>query len=409
MMRFGALALGVGVVFLAGVAAAEQATITYEISGTPGRAEVMKQWSVDFMKLHPDIKVVPVVQQDVEHNLVALTAGSGPDLIISDWNAMVSYSGNGFALPLDDYLKADDFDLGQFYQAVLDGYRADGHLYELPIKVDTHVMVYNRDAFSAAAVPFPTEWSWDQLRSNAKKLTQDKNGDGKIDQYGYGTYAWYFDGYIGPIWQNGGKLYQREGGKVKSHWSDPNVEEAVQFLYDLMYKDNVMMSPNEGKGDGIFTTGKVASYFVGEWHLAQIQQAAGILDWDIAQIPYNKEHAVELGGIGYLVNKSTKYPKAAVQFLEYVAGSDQAQKSVVDTALGLSALKRMPALQFPGKHTDAMLQSMNYVRRVDMFPEWSKINDSVEEPNIALIWANKAAVKPTLEKITQASNAILGW
>lgn len=394
--------------------AAEQVTVSYEIAESPERTPVMRKWGEDFMKLHPIIKVEAVPQQDVEKNVVAIQGGAGPDLIISDWNALASYAGNGMAVPLDAFVQADGFDLSQFFPMPLDGYRYNGLLYALPLKVDTHVMAYNRDLFDQGGVQYPREWTWDALRSNARKLTRDTNGDGQPEQFGFGLYAFYVDGYIGWIWQNGGNVYSRVNGKVKSTYNDPKTVDAVQFLVDLMHQDQVMADPNwlsrqNLRGDQMFTASKVAAYFTGEWRLRFFNQANPLLNWDIAMVPYNAQRAIELGGIGYLINPNARHKKEAWELLKFIAAGESAQRSVIESGMGLSALKRMPPLSFPGKRIDIMLTSMNYLRKIDMFPEWSKINQSIEEPTLAKVWRAELNVKQALAEITRQSNAILGW
>lgn len=157
--------------------------------------------------------------------------------------------------------------------------------------------------------------------------------------------------------------------------------------------------------DQVFITGKAASYFVGEWRLATFNQGNALLN----MVPYNVQKAIELGGIAYALNRNTKHKQAAWEFMKYVTASESAQELVVRTGMGLSGLKRMPPMSFPGKRTDIMLASMNYLRKIDMFPEWAQINQTVEEPNLAKIWNGEAAVRPTMEAIAQQSNAILGW
>jgi multiple sugar transport system substrate-binding protein len=47
------------------------------------------------------------------------------------------------------------------------------------------VLLYNKDLFDKAGIPYPNNnWKWEDLRNAAKKLTKNNNGDGKTYQWG---------------------------------------------------------------------------------------------------------------------------------------------------------------------------------------------------------------------------------
>ena len=50
-----------------------------------------------------------------------------------------------------------------------------------------------------AGVAYPNDnWTWNDLRDAAKKLTKDKDGSGKINQWGFGigNYMWAWSGFV---------------------------------------------------------------------------------------------------------------------------------------------------------------------------------------------------------------------
>ena len=75
-----------------------------------------------------------------------------------------------------------------------------------PAVVDNLSLIYNKTVFDAAGVDYPTDdWTWDDFRDAAKKLT-----DPATNTYGYGysvsgreETTWQFWPHL---WQNGGAI-----------------------------------------------------------------------------------------------------------------------------------------------------------------------------------------------------------
>jgi len=95
---------------------------------------------------------------------------------------------------VDKYIPAEmkaDFSPQQLKTATV-----DGKLIALPWFGDVRPLIYRKDLLQAAGVPEPTgSWTWDEFLTYAKKLTRDLNGDGIIDQYGFGTSGRYVSQY----------------------------------------------------------------------------------------------------------------------------------------------------------------------------------------------------------------------
>ena len=65
----------------------------------------------------------------------------------------------------------------------------------IPFVALNSVMFYNKDMFEEAGITKVPE-TWEELREAAKKLTQDKNGDGETDQWGM---MYEMDDYWQPL------------------------------------------------------------------------------------------------------------------------------------------------------------------------------------------------------------------
>jgi len=87
--------------------------------------------------------------------------------------------------PLDNYI-TPKFDITDFEPILLNAFQQNGRTYGLPKDFSTLALFYNKKAFQAANLSQPPI-TWEELREYSKKLTIDKNKDGKIEQYGFGV------------------------------------------------------------------------------------------------------------------------------------------------------------------------------------------------------------------------------
>ena len=84
-----------------------------------------------------------------------------------------------------------------------------GRMHAMPGDYMTMVLFYNTEMFKAAGLnPDKPPKTWDEFLQYAKKLTRDTDGDGKVDQWGFGTVGAKSPGFslrFGPfIWSFGG-------------------------------------------------------------------------------------------------------------------------------------------------------------------------------------------------------------
>ena len=180
--------------------------ITFQLWGSPKEGEIWSKIAKSFEAQHPDIKV-KIELSDWDHyweKLRVLTAGgTPPDVFAMDAPLYPDWQSRGVLLNLDSYLKADPHALDGIYPITLEAYKtADGY-FGLPRDFQTIVLYYNKDMFDAAGVAYPTDkWTWNDLRETAKKLTRDKNVDGKTDQCGFWAEAFdqepTWDRWFGP-------------------------------------------------------------------------------------------------------------------------------------------------------------------------------------------------------------------
>jgi multiple sugar transport system substrate-binding protein len=76
---------------------------------------------------------------------------------------------------LDAFIQEDKLDMSDFYPGTIDQFTWQGRLWGIPNTAAPDVLYYNKTMFDAAGLAYPTnEWTFDDMRAAAKKLTLDK-------------------------------------------------------------------------------------------------------------------------------------------------------------------------------------------------------------------------------------------
>jgi len=145
----------------------------------------------------------------------------------------------------------------------------DGKVIGVPALVDNLGLIYNKKLFDAAGQPYPTDqWSWDDFRAAAKKLTNPSKNI-------YGT-AYSVSGsedttwHLWPLlWQKGGKILDEAGAPAFN--SDAGVA-ALDFLRQMAVEDKSMyLDQTDEKYGPLFYAGNVAMIISGPWELFDLK------------------------------------------------------------------------------------------------------------------------------------------
>jgi ABC-type glycerol-3-phosphate transport system substrate-binding protein len=156
----------------------------------------------------------------------------------------------GGLLALDDLVKAEKLDLGQYYKQAVDGGRLDGKLFGLPFKLHPSycVLYFNANAVQETGQKTPdASYTWDQVLELARRLK--KSDGGQVSRWGLLVPV---PGQAAQFWITwarswGAELYSPDGKKALL--DDPKFGAAVQYMYDLAFKHQV--APDSAALDAI--------------------------------------------------------------------------------------------------------------------------------------------------------------
>lgn len=252
--------------------------------------------------------------------LTALQSGSPPDIIEVQHGWVNGYAQNDFVLPLDDVLEDRD----DYVPAALDYVTWDGKLWAIPYRIETHGVIFNRDAYKAAGLdPDKPPQTWAELVDAATKTTKD--GQSGFAITGGGEVGNTLFRSLPFIWMSGGGIISEDGKTAIVN--QPAAVEAVTFYTDFFKKKLSPASTLENDGTAnrrLFIAGTVAAYQSGQFDIGSIRKENAKIDIGVMQIPHpeGKDTAAVLGGWSFIVPKDAKNPDEAKAFLKFLSTAE---------------------------------------------------------------------------------------
>lgn len=281
-------------------------TLTVSAWGVATDTQSIKDAIAQFQKENPTIKVT-VRAGDCGVSFPAcktLIAGrTMPDLFVPgiwNYNAMVN---SGVLENLEASMDRDKVSTSDFNPKVISEMKAlkDGKIYGLPMGYNVQSLYYNKEMFDKAKLAYPPadgNYTWDDLRGWAKKLTLDANGNNAeapdfnpkaIKQWGFFTLAGMgiAPGFEPILLAFGGSamtLPDRQHGNLEN----PNSIKAWQFIQDLMWKDHSTITPQVNQEEAGYLrwgAGKVAMQQGSHEQTTIVNQSNPSLPYDMAPLP----------------------------------------------------------------------------------------------------------------------------
>lgn len=164
-----------------------------------------------------------------------------PDIINININCNYVYMINkGYIIPIDDYV---DFNIEPYNHPIQNSSLWKGKHYGVVSSFDGAFTVsglyYNTSIFKRMGFPDAFElqqkgqWTWDTFLEIVKAATCDINGDGTIDQWGFGTFDSKFHLLKNLSYSNGAPYIQNVDGKYELALGEQRATDALEFLKDL--------------------------------------------------------------------------------------------------------------------------------------------------------------------------------
>lgn len=276
--------------------AQEKVTLRWDVSDAtdvPTMMELGNKATALFAEKFPNIEVIaePPPEQQAEMILTQMIAGNAPDIIGMCCATLPFWAQRGQLVDLNPFVEKDltAEQIADYPKPHWDAF-ANPHVgrYAMPMYMGTIVLYYNKDAFDAKGVAYPDNtWTWTLAGDGTYEDALRKLSDADNKVWG------------GRIGDGMDRIQQKIAGNG-GHWVDPNDElkaafdqpaalDALQWLWDRIWKDNTVIRDTAREGQNwetLMGNGRIAMYENGDWQLSpMVKTAAGKYNWDVAEIP----------------------------------------------------------------------------------------------------------------------------
>ncbi|RKP50059.1 extracellular solute-binding protein [Cohnella endophytica] len=287
---------------------------------------LQKEFTDEFNKAYPDIKVKWEAVQDYENNIkIRMNTEDYGDVLLIPNNVEPKDFPNFFE-PLGDY----EADKSKYSQ--IDAHRFEGKYYGIPMAINTLGIVYNKKVFSDAGVTSvpktPSEFlaAMQKIKDNTKAIPLYTNYK---DDWTLSQWSDYLQPAAGdPDYPNIGVLQDPHPWAAGKPFND-----IFKLMYDVAKQGLIEKDPTTTDWEsskGMINRGEIGTMVLGSWAIAQMQ-GAGPNPQDIGYMPFPtnaaKLSAPLAADYNWSVNVHSKNKEAAKAFIHWVVDeSDYADK-----------------------------------------------------------------------------------
>ncbi len=351
-------ALAAGALVLTGCAGGGEDTSSGPVTldywtWAPNVQEMADVWNAE----HPDIqvKVTEAAGADdmIAKLLAAERAGEGPDMAQAEFQKLPNLVVSDVAADISQY--ADTFS-SDFSDGAMSLVTVGDGVYGVPQDIGPMIFVYRADLFEQYGLTPPA--TWDEYAALAKQV---KEVAPNSFLGGYPDDASTFAAYTQPL---GAEWWSTDGESWSVDIDGSASQRVATFWQDLVESGNVdtthFFTP---EWNTMMNDGTLLSWTAGVWAPGVMESVApdtaGL--WAAAPMPsWDGETQVGLmGGSSVLVTKSSDHPEEAVQFLQWLNGSEEGSTELIDkgglfpaSIAGQDALADQPVPSLVSGQTD---------------------------------------------------------
>jgi multiple sugar transport system substrate-binding protein len=307
-----------------------ETVIKFSSWGSESEISALKPLISEFEKENPDIKVDFIhIPKNYFQKLQLLVASNlTPDVVFVNNINGALYAENNVFEDLSKYLNKDNsLNKKDFFPESLKAFTYKNQMYAIPRDISNLVVYYNKDIFNKYKVPYPSEsWTFNDFLNICKKLSQDTDKNGKIDQFAVSfEEAPLF--WLPYLWSNGGGFISRDLNSVII--DNPRSLEALQFYSDLRNKYHVAPTKSETGSATmaqLFMQRRIAMHISGRWSTTKYRKELDFR-WDIARFPRGKEGSiVDCDTSGWAISKNSKHKAQAWRFISFMASKQSIKR-----------------------------------------------------------------------------------
>ncbi len=403
---------------------ADQPVITYWCSSNAHEIalarELVAAWNTGKHGIQVELQPIPASQSSEEVLLAAIAGGTTPDICSNMWpGAMDEFVKAGGMIRLDAFPDFLEYNLERVPGDLLKTFAAsDGHYYQLPWKTNPIMIIYNKNKFRHAGIDDPPR-NYSELLEAGEKLTIDRDGDGRIDQWlSYRNIKpiwWqrFFDYYTFYIAASGGQTLFSGEELVFENEASVKVFELFRQIYNRGY-----FPVTEFTGDQ-FVGENLAMIITGPYTVSHIEKfKPDGFEYDLFPIPVPDDYDGPVYTYGDHKNISifgtTEYPEETWEFAKFLISKDADRRlleltSQIPIRKGLASDPFFEPYFLEHPLARKFAEQATFTRGVDGAAELKEIFDAISQEFEACAVFNARTPAESIQRAAERSRVIIEW
>lgn len=284
----------------------------------------------------------------------------------------------GVVIPVEEYLS--EADIADIHEGLWSRYTYRDGLWAIPFQSSTPGLWFNATMMEQAGLdPASPPQTWEDVVAAAKAMTKDTNGDGQIDQWGFGTcqdIPWY---QRPMVLQAGGTLIDPEGNvSVNS----PEAVEMLTWFKEAVHTHKISPPLAQQTARDDFSAGTYGMLFCSTASRLSFQEDIGdTFELGVAFLPENQQRAVGVGGNALIAVRTGDDAReaAAKTFVQWMTNTERSVGISLDSGyvpIRQSALEDPRIVELA--ETDPLVTTI--------YEQLQYVADSSISPADSLIW-----------------------
>jgi sn-glycerol 3-phosphate transport system substrate-binding protein len=297
-------------------------TLWSSFSGVLGEAEtaIVEKFNAETADVQIDYQFQGSYEETAQKVTAALQAQTAPDVsLLSDvW--WFKFYLNQTLVPLDDLLAAENVDVSDYQDPLINEGVRQGVHYWIPFARSTPLFYYNKEKWAAAGLPDRGPETWAEFMEWAPNLLE-KDGDTiRVSAFahpdGASYIAWLFQGVT---WQFGGKYSDPD---FTMHMTAEDTVRAGQFYKDTVHEYGWAAPSKDMSAD--FIGGFTASAMMSTGSMGGVRANAEF-DFGTAFLPKEENFGCCTGGAGLAILTSCpeEERQGAMKYIAFASNPEQ--------------------------------------------------------------------------------------
>ena len=364
---------------------------------------------------------IPEGQSSEEVILASVVGKTTPDIYANMWQGSVEmYAKAGVLVPLDTLEGFTEFIKERCTTEAIEGITSsDGHIYQVPWKINPIMTIYNKRLGSDFGLP-KLPLTYNGYLKAGEAIKKDNDNDGYIDQWvGYTEvkvlwYQRFFNFY--PLYlaaSNGGSLVKDNKAAFNNEYA-VGVFRFLQELYNKEYYSKERLSAGQDR----FITEDIFTKWTGPWEIRHVDKFKQRDDFDFDFVPMQVPDSHEGPVYTYadpkniVIFNTCKQPQKAWNFIKTLIDKD-GDKKFLEMTGQLPNRKNLETEEMFQDYFDKnpkvkiFAKQANYVKGVDNCEVIVEVFDIISQEYEACVIYNKKTPESAIEDAAKAVNNLL--